>query len=45
MKKYLLDTNILLRFLLGDHDELSPPSGPPVSAGRRPGMASDSHRP
>jgi predicted nucleic-acid-binding protein len=24
MKKYLLDTNILLRFLLGDHDELSP---------------------
>ena len=24
MKKYLLDTNILLRFLLADHDELSP---------------------
>ena len=24
MKKYLLDTNVLLRFLLGDHDELSP---------------------
>jgi predicted nucleic-acid-binding protein len=24
MKKYLLDTNVLLRFLLADHDELSP---------------------
>ena len=24
MKRYLLDTNVLLRFLLGDHDELSP---------------------
>jgi predicted nucleic acid-binding protein len=24
MKKYLLDTNVLLRFLLGDHEELSP---------------------
>jgi predicted nucleic-acid-binding protein len=24
MKKYLLDTNVLLRFLLSDHDELSP---------------------
>jgi predicted nucleic acid-binding protein len=23
VKKYLLDTNVLLRFLLGDHDELS----------------------
>lgn len=24
MKKYLLDTNVLLRFFLADHDELSP---------------------
>ena len=24
MRKYLLDTNILIRFILGDHDTLSP---------------------
>lgn len=27
MKKYLLDTNVLLRFLLGDHEELTPIAG------------------
>ncbi len=24
MTKYLLDTNVLIRFILGDHDTLSP---------------------
>jgi predicted nucleic-acid-binding protein len=27
MRKYLLDTNMLLRFLLGDHAQLSPIAG------------------